>query len=622
MPTTIFNTSPGVTGITFEVRYAVLSPAPPPPPPINNGLTLTESGLNGYAQTLSSFGSDVLEFYGKMYLNGGTTATYCYAGVGYVPADGAGIYTGIMSAGCPSSSQVFVTNTGSSPITTVTSQSVWGIAYGGSSAATSYLYNNYLQLASRSDTSTNYPAPFGFFIQANSGWAFFAQWARVRAYPPNGKMPSATFGVIQGGSPSVTVSPSSVSVPSGTSFTLTADVGGGTSPYTYQWYNATSGTGIPIANAISSTYTATAGSAAGTFDYYVKIKDSESPPQTAQSSNSVVTVSLPPSSVTYYVPITLTNSQSTATPAPFQQMVNISESAYSSYLTYNGNFANFEFFTSSGTVIPAWIESSNSGKLITWVKLPKGIPAESNTIIYLGFASTSSNLLSSSGTTGIGEAPQLSCGSTPTSSCSTYAEYDDGAKVFNFYDNFAGTTLSSKWTVGGGQTYTINNGLTLNPSSTTYVIGINSINLFNSQQTIAEIYGSFNAPVQSSPDNGQGFFIGSSSGNPVILGGYEYFGANLYGLYTFIRSFYAEFSPMPTASTNYIYSWWETSSGTYAEYNYANPASTSNIETSGSYPLVLFNMQNMGGNMYVQYVRTRAYPPNDVMPSVAFGSVV
>ena len=163
---------------------------------INNGLTL-ESGLNGYVQTLSSFGSDVLEFYGKMYLNGGTTSGFCYAGVGYVPSGIEGWYTGLVSAGCPSSSQAFDTNTGSSPVTTVTSQSVWGVAYSGSSEATSYLYNNYLQLASRSDTRTNYPEPFGFFIQANSGWGFFAQWARVRAYPPNGVMPSVTFGTVK-----------------------------------------------------------------------------------------------------------------------------------------------------------------------------------------------------------------------------------------------------------------------------------------------------------------------------------------------------------------------------------------------------------------------------------------
>ncbi len=347
---------------------------------------------------------------------------------------------------------------------------------------------------------------------------------------------------------------------------------------------------------------------------------------TTSTTTTAPTTTITPSGIIYSVPITLTNSQSSNTPAPFQQMVNISESTYSSYLTYNGNSANFEYYTLSGntvSVLPAWIESSNSGKLITWVKLPDGIPAESNTIIYLGFASTSNNLLSSTGTAGIGEAPQLPCGSTATGSCSTYAEYDDGAKVFNFYDNFAGTNLNtSKWTVGGGQTYTINNGLTLNPSSAPYAIGINSINLFNSQQTIAEIYGSFNAPVQSSPDNGQGFLIQDFSSNDnAFLGGYEYTGANLYGLYDFSASgLLATFNPEPVAGSNYIYSWWETSSGTYAEYSYSNLISTT-ITSSGSHSLDLFNMKNMGGNMYVQYIRTRAYLPNDVMPSVSFGSV-
>ena len=54
-------------------------------------------------------------------------------------------------------------------------------------------------------------------------------------------------------------------------------------------------------------------------------------------------------------------------------MVNISESEYPNYLTYNSNSANFEYYTLSGNtvrVLPAWIESNNSGKLITWVKLP------------------------------------------------------------------------------------------------------------------------------------------------------------------------------------------------------------------------------------------------------------
>ena len=142
-------------------------------------------------------------------------------------------------------------------------------------------------------------------------------------------------------------------------------------------------------------------------------------------------------------------------------MVNITESTYSSYIAYNNNLANFEYFYSNGTIIPAWIESNSSGKLITWVKTVS-IPASSKITIYLGFASKTTNLLSSSGTSGIGEAPQLPCGTTATSSCSTYAQYDDGASVFNFYDNFAGTSLSNKWTVSGGtSTYSVSNGLTV-----------------------------------------------------------------------------------------------------------------------------------------------------------------
>ena len=93
-----------------------------------------------------------------------------------------------------------------------------------------------------------------------------------------------------------------------------------------------------------------------------------------------------PSGIQYYVPINLTNSQSTATSAPFQQMVNITESTYSSYIAYNGNLANFEYFYANGTIIPAWIESNSSGKLTTWVKTIS-IPASSHIQIYLGFAS-------------------------------------------------------------------------------------------------------------------------------------------------------------------------------------------------------------------------------------------
>ena len=49
-----------------------------------------------------------------------------------------------------------------------------------------------------------------------------------------------------------------------------------------------------------------------------------------------------PSGIQYYVPINLTNSQTTATPSSFQQMVNITESTYSSYIAYSGSTANIK----------------------------------------------------------------------------------------------------------------------------------------------------------------------------------------------------------------------------------------------------------------------------------------
>ncbi|MGC8649242.1 MAG: hypothetical protein ACP5UN_03445, partial [Candidatus Micrarchaeia archaeon] len=46
--------------------------------------------------------------------------------------------------------------------------------------------------------------------------------------------------------------------------------------------------------------------------------------------------------------------------APFQQMINITESDFSG-LQYNSNFADFEYTYANGTVIPAWIERNDSG---------------------------------------------------------------------------------------------------------------------------------------------------------------------------------------------------------------------------------------------------------------------
>ncbi len=342
---------------------------------------------------------------------------------------------------------------------------------------------------------------------------------------------------------------------------------------------------------------------------------------TKVQSTSAVALAPPPttvpSGIVAYVPITITNSQSTATPAPFQQMIQFSESSYSNYLTYNGNIANFEFFTQSGSIIPAWIESNNSGTITVWLNLANGVPASNSITVYLGFASQGTNLLSSSGTTGIGEAPQLS---------STYAQYDDGASVFNNYWNFAGTTLPSNAVEDiPSSDVTINNGITLSTDSTGtssragVLLNVN----YGGTNIIAETYASSSAS--------------SSSDAPII----EFINSNSSTSYSGTYNFLSMLLPnqgtfywQPTSGGSSDYTFTATSPNTYyvtgiyktgASYTpyltYSSLGSSeSAYEDTASYVQLTASITS-GVTTKAYWLRTRAYPPNGVMPSYSFGAV-
>ena len=299
-----------------------------------------------------------------------------------------------------------------------------------------------------------------------------------------------------------------------------------------------------------------------------------------------------------------------ATGTGFQQMVNITESSFSSYLTYNSNFANFEYFYANGTIIPSWIESNNSGKLVTWAKLSKSIPALSNTTIYLGFAG-SNNLLSSSGTTGIGEAPQLSA---------TYAEYDDGASVFTNYWNFAGTSLPSEFGLenycGVSQTgtITVDNGVTLSAGSSDCEV-LYSSSLF-SLPFIFETLSKSNA--FSTVTNG--FDVGTLISDS-LLSSTATLPLNSELVYKSATSpaIWSENDlNLGSLSTQYIFGVGGTTSNYYDEFNY------NNITLGRSLPsaVYLFPIDiDSGATQYTQWARTRAYPPYGAMPTATFGSV-
>ncbi|MGC8652323.1 MAG: hypothetical protein ACP5UH_03695 [Candidatus Micrarchaeia archaeon] len=320
-----------------------------------------------------------------------------------------------------------------------------------------------------------------------------------------------------------------------------------------------------------------------------------------------------------YVPITITNSQSAATPAPFQQMITFNPSSYAQY--ENSNLGNIRFYQGS-TELHSWCESgcsSTASQAVFWVNLPNGIPASSKVTVNMAFEPASMNY------DGVyaGEAPQLS---------STYAQYDDGASVFNNYWNFAGTSLPSGLvTSGSGGTITINNGIHLvettagdgeslgfsTAQSTNNRVREAAINLYGSSGS--DIRDRVNPSLAGTSIGDFGYFSQSSLSNQV-----EYYFNGWIGTYT--PTFTSATSPLIIDSQSY------TSSGTcyWDSYNYGSYTSpiyqNSYTFTAGStytngYAATLDSGGSIESSMYIYWIRIRAYPPNGVMPSVSFGSV-
>ncbi len=362
-----------------------------------------------------------------------------------------------------------------------------------------------------------------------------------------------------------------------------------------------------------------------------------------------------PSNILYYIPITITNNQNQPTPAPFQQIINISNSLYSGYA--DSNFQNVEFFSSSGQPLYSWLESySYPNNAIYWVKLNNSIPAHSSVTIYMGFASSSTNLLNNQND---GEAPQLS---------PTYGEYDDGPNVFdaywNFNDNlnsftpkiyagsFTPTAVSNNPgyielmnDTGGQGTYILSpNILPLGDyiiQTLWYYSGVAdgfSISLWGNPSTIYVGGGGDTPGMDGGLTYHYEFWSGSGtppSGNPNEASVYSLSGNNAG---TFITS-----APAAGQGTNYVYSQialYDTSStggdvalysSTLSSFENIQPGTLYNptYQSNAAFSIPLSNSQILfgsgtGGGASYQYLYwsiIRAYPPNGVMPSVSFGSI-
>ena len=110
--------------------------------------------------------------------------------------------------------------------------------------------------------------------------------------------------------------------------------------------------------------------------------------------------------------------------------------------TYNSferaDLGNLRFYQ-GGVELNSWCESGcnsiTSTNAVFWLKLTNTIGAGATNVVDVVFGSLSTGYDGPSGYAG--EAPQLS---------PSYAQYDNGASVFSFYDNFAGGTVNPGYT--------------------------------------------------------------------------------------------------------------------------------------------------------------------------------
>ncbi len=205
-----------------------------------------------------------------------------------------------------------------------------------------------------------------------------------------------------------------------------------------------------------------------------------------------------------YIPITIINTQSSATPNPFQEEVSWNPSIYTSFEA--GNLGNIRFYSDSALTSPlyAWLEScapslSNTATSATaWIKLTSPIAANGGTLtIYMAFLSTASSFDGNYW----GDAPNLS---------GTYGAYDNGANVFNAY--FNGNTATSNFSVYSGYTLSKATGIsgpggtTINAIRATGYNANNPVFAFNKAMSntalIAE--SSFSSPGSVSPGTDTG----------------------------------------------------------------------------------------------------------------------
>jgi hypothetical protein len=333
----------------------------------------------------------------------------------------------------------------------------------------------------------------------------------------------------------------------------------------------------------------------------------------------------------YCIPITITNSQGVAIGTNFPVLISFTPSQLSSYI--NPNCQNIAFYDSHGNKLQSWIEnatqSTTSGQVNIWVNLgSNNINPNSSITIYMAIAnSTSVNYLSASGP----------AGANPLYT-STYGQYDNGANVFSFYRNFAGTTLDSSWSVPSGASLSQNNGLTVSVTAR-YNQYFVTYNYTITLPAVIEGYVYYNPYTSGGYTNymfGIGMNTQSGAGNSQMGNGVvgvicnPNYCKDSNGTVTnmtvqepFVNTYLSTAVPEGNSAFGpHIWSLALTSSyASFTDSLHTLSGSYSAPTTSGYYAFY-FSNNNQGKIASLNWIRVRTYPPNGVMPSISFGNLI
>lgn len=348
-----------------------------------------------------------------------------------------------------------------------------------------------------------------------------------------------------------------------------------------------------------------------------------------------------------YVAITLTNSQTTATPTSFQQEVTWDPATFAAYEASDLGNVRFCADDVCATPLYAWLESctascgTSATSAIAWVNLgTHTIAANGGTLtIYLVFKPTTTEF------DGVywGEAPTLS---------PTYAEFDNGANVFAGY--FNGDTSTADFSVYTGLTVSQAaiaaangpGGVAINAIEVTGTTGAHKAAfIFNqAMSNVALITESNYATEEVNDATGINGFMSSPTATSATINGigvgtgdggsYFYEGTDAAGTVTIPQNgspggnpvtagdwYYGEVTYTGTAST----SWSAYNSPTL--YNPTAGCGTCSATEAATPPITTATnlyLGSMDGSslvlIYYNWMRARAYPPAGVMPTVGVGS--